>query len=127
MRYRVDLIDEVVLLVDRAFQVRDAFHANGPTDHDSPYPAAFYTYRGLLTLPGVCALCGQPAAEALTQPCVSSGGYHSIAGADESVPQGHRAESRSLILRALHYDDLTFFVEADNLFPIDQIVVPIPV
>lgn len=128
MQLQVDLIQNVVLLIDRDYQVRDAFMVKGVTDHATPYPVHFYTYRSLLTQAGECVLCGRTT-DAYLEPCVSSGGYHAFAGAedDPNLPLGHHASQRSVALHALHYDDMTFYVEADNLFPIDQIVVPMSV
>jgi len=122
MQYEVDVINEVVLLVDGAANVVDVFQARGPTIHECPYPATHYTYRSLLTAPGQCVLCGRGVAE-LVQACVSSGGFHAFAGLDPeaAIPSGHRAENRNLPVCRIAYDEFTFFLEADNLFPASDI------
>ena len=128
MQVHVDLIDEVVFLVDESFAVRDAFRAVGKTVHESEYPASFYTYKSLLTMPGYCCVCGSDLGH-IGKPCVSSGGFHAFAGVAKrtDVADQHKAEHRSLELRTLRYEELVFFVESDNLFPISQILMPISV
>ena len=128
MRYQVDVCHEIVLLINPRMEVVDAFQAVGDTSHECPFPVSHYTYRGLLTLPGNCVLCGGTP-EAVTRPCNSSGGYHAFVGCTDNpeVPPGHRAEDRSLALHALSYDEFTFYVEADNLFPIQEISKPLMV
>ena len=122
MIYQVDTIDDVVLLVDDQWQVVDAFAADGITRHQCDLPVSYYTYRKLLTPPGVCCMCAATL-ERIDQPCISSGGFHAFAGvaADASVPDQHKAEFRSVSLIAIHYDELSFYVETDNLFTADQI------
>lgn len=121
MLYKVDLINEVVLLIDKELKVVDAFPANGPTERTCEHPVSYYTYRSLVVPPGVCALCGV-GPEDLEKHCVSSGGCHAFtAGSPPSVPQEHLAENRSLPLTVLTYDELRFYLEADNLFPAQDI------
>ena len=122
MIYAVDLRDQVVLLINGEWEVVDAFRARGKTSHVCEAPVSHYTYRGLLTLPGSCLLCGRGVAE-LARPCVSSGGFHAIAGAGRvgDVPWGHRAENRTIDYQQLTYDEWTFFVERENLFPASSI------
>ncbi len=122
MIYQVDLLNEVVLLIDEDMNVVDAFAADGRTEHPCSLPVRYYTYRSLVTPPGICALCGV-GPEKLDQPCVSSGGFHAFTGGDqlENVPDLHKAENRSLPLTTLNYDELRFYLEADNLFPAEDI------
>ncbi len=119
MLVEVDALNQVILLLDGELQVRDAFLARGITQHESPYPVRFYTYRSFLTPAGHCAVCGFPL-ERINEPCSSSGGYHAFTGiADlEEVPAQHKVENRSLALLTLRYDEFEFFLESDNLFPI---------
>jgi len=117
----VDLVNETVLLVDEGLAVRDAFLARGVTRHVCDGAVRFYTYRSLLTLPGFCVVCGRPVEE-IGEPCSSSGGFHAFAGLSRGdVPDGHLAEDRALEISAIRYDELAFFVERDNLFPITEI------
>ena len=122
MLLEVDLIEDVVLLINRQFQVVDGFEVRGATTHQSQSEPAFYTYRSLLTPVGACCLCGRPTEE-VSKPCISSGGYHAFPGlpAGSDIDRGHRAEQRNLPLHALAYDEFVFYVEHDNLFPIGQI------
>ena len=122
MIYQVDTIDDVVLLINERMEVVDAFAADGITRHECLWPVTHYTYRKLLTPPGVCCLCGATIDE-IEKPCISSGGFHAFAGMgnDPGVPDQHKAEFRSVSLIGIHFEELAFFVEADNLFPADQI------
>ena len=122
MIVEVDLINEVVLLLDAQRQVRDAFRAHGVTRHETPFPIGFYTYRSHLTPDGYCCLCGVPV-EKVGQPCVSSGGFHAFVGLQDSpqVPEGHHAHQRSVPIQHIVYEEFNFYVESDNLFPIDEI------
>ncbi len=124
----VDLISEVVLLVSPQREVADAFLARGKTTHRCLRPVSHYTYRSLLSPPGVCCLCGRGLAQR-EEPCVSSGGYHAFVGVADrhDVPELHKAERRSAPVVKISYDEFDFFLEADNLFPIDQILKPLPV
>ncbi len=122
MIVHVDLVDEIVILVDGEMCVRDAFAARGITRHECDDAICRYTYRSLLIQPGSCAVCGV-AREELTRRCTSSGGYHAFVGLTDRdpIPREHRAESRSISLVQLRYDELVFFVAADNLFDIAEI------
>lgn len=128
MIIKADLLGEVVLLIDADLKVRDAFESRGPTEHHTQYPVTHYTYRSLLTLPGFCCVCGN-GLDALQQPCTSSGGFHAFAGMtdDPHLPDAHKVENRSLDILALAYDELHFYIERDNLFPITQISEPMNV
>ncbi len=121
MIIEVDLIDEVVLLLDGDLAVVDAFRARGATRHEAPSSVRFYTFRGLLIMPGSCAVCGY-SLDRIGERCSSSGGFHAFTGVDDNsdVPEGHKAGNRSLTLHALTYDELVFYVVPDNLFPIDD-------
>lgn len=122
MIVEVDLINEVVLLVNQGLEVLDAFRADGRTRKTIELPILHYTYRSLLVLPGFCAVCGRSTEERDLH-CSSSGGFHAFVGIsdDPSVPEQHKAEQRDLVLRTLRYDELTFYVMGENLFPIDEI------
>ena len=128
MQYRVDLVKEIVLLIAPDHCVVDAFLAEGRTTRTCHQPVAFYTYRSLLTLPGHCLLCGRPLEDA-GQACVSSGGFHAFVGSDvAAVPHpGHLAENRSAPFVKIHFEDLDFYLEADHLFPADDIAIAMPV
>lgn len=122
MQVEVDLLNEVVLLINRDHEVIDAFKVRGKTIHEAPEGIAFYTFRSYLTPPELCAVCGRPV-EQLDEPCTSSGGFHAFVGLSDDAPilPLHRAEARSLPLVQIHFEDLPFWLEPDNLFPIDQI------
>lgn len=128
MLYRVDVINEVILLLDGKNQVVDAFKADGITEHQSTLPITSYTYRSLVTPPGRCCMCGAET-DALATPCASNGGYHAFVGMAEEpgFPPLHKAEQRSVPLVTLSYDDLRFYVEPDNLFPAEEIAQPMAV
>ncbi|CAM2068027.1 hypothetical protein SCOR_21825 [Sulfidibacter corallicola] len=128
MLLQVDLYQEVVLLLGASLEVVDAFQARGKTRHQTLPSVRFYTYRSLLTLPGHCAVCGK-SLDAIGEPCSSSGGFHAFVGldGDETVPEQHKARARSLSLAMLQFEDLSFYVESDNVFKIDEIVVPMVV
>lgn len=128
MIVKADLLGEVVLLIDSTYAVRDAFESRGPTEHHTDYPVTFYTYRSHLTMPGYCCVCGVGLDE-LHKPCTSSGGFHAFAGMadDPNFPPMHRVENRSLDILALTYDEMAFYIERDNLFPITQISKPLDV
>lgn len=121
MFVEVDTLNQVVLLLDADLNVRDAFLARGITRHETPYPVRFYTYRSLLTPAGHCAICGY-SLDRIAEPCSSSGGFHAFAGVEDhdEVPALHKVEARSLQLLTLRYDEFAFFVEADNLFPLQS-------
>lgn len=128
MQIEVDLLDEVVLLVDGQYQVRDAFIAKGITRHECPYPVTHYTYRKLLTPAGYCCVCGyQP--DQLEEPCSASGGFHAFVGAEEDpyIPDQHKVSARSLAVHRITYDEFDFYIEPDNLFPIEGISTPLEV
>ncbi len=122
MIVEVDLINEIVLLVNQQLEVLHAFRADGCTRETINLPVVHYTYRSLLVLPGSCTVCGRGTDE-MDQRCSSSGGFHAFAGVaeDVSIPAQHKVEQRDLVMMTLHYDELTFYVSGDNLFPIDEI------
>lgn len=118
----VDLLQEVILLIDEQYQVRDAFMAQGRTRHETQYPVSFYAYRKMLTPVGHCAVCGYTL-DQINEPCSSSGGFHAFVGVaeDPNIPAEHKAENRNLPLQKITYDEFSFFIEPDNLFPIHGI------
>jgi len=121
MIYEVDLLNEVVLLIDGDFNVVDAFPADGLTQRTCALPVEWYTYRSLVTPPGICALCGV-GPDSIDQHCVSSGGFHAFTSSPNlEIPREHKAENRNLPLRTLAFEDLQFYLEADNLFPVQDI------
>jgi len=126
--YEADSINDAVLLIDAECQVVDAFAVHGKTRHESQAPAVRYTFRGLVYPPGRCCLCDRSTAEIQT-PCVSSGGCHAFVGVADApdIPSAHKAENRNAPLVAISYDELVFYVEADNLFPVSEIQKPIAV
>lgn len=128
MIYEVDLVGDIVFLIDGALRVTDAFAVKGKTRHQSGYPAAFYTYKSLITAPGSCCLCGRPMEERLT-PCVSVDGFHALVGVRDrqDIEEGHKAGSRALPIKRISYDEFEFYLEADNLFPIEEIQKPMAV
>ncbi len=128
MIYQADLINEVVLLLDATYNVVDAFAVDGKCEHESLLPAAYYTYRSLLTQPGFCCLCGKPV-KAVEAPCTGRGGTHAFAGIldRKDVPDIYKADFRNIPLQQIRFEELSFFVEADNLFAADQIRKPVVV
>lgn len=123
MKFKVDLLREVVLLIGPTHQVVDAFAAEGITIHECSAPVSFYTYRSLLTLPFHCLVCGR-SADAQKEACPSSGGFHAFVGLepDFQIDPGHRAENRSAPFLTLQFEDLQFFLESDHLFPAEEIM-----
>ena len=121
MIIEADLIKDVVLLIDKNYQVVDGFKVEGPTTYECEGDIAYYTYRSYLTLPGYCAVCGKPIEEIHTS-CTSSGGFHAYVGAKDvaEIPDLHKAEQRSIPLVKIRFEDLDFFLEPDNLFGVDQ-------
>ncbi|CAM2008585.1 hypothetical protein [Acanthopleuribacter pedis] len=119
----IDVYNDVVLLVDADGDVLDAFNARGRTDHPLTEGVTHYTLRSLITLPGHCAVCGREISERNTA-CTSSGGFHAFVGLDDhpDLPEQHKARARSLALARLHYEDLDFYVEQDQLFPIAELL-----
>ncbi len=119
----VDVYNDVVLLANAAADVVDAFAVQGRTEHPLPDGVTHYTLRSLITLPGTCAVCGR-GAEQRTEACSSSGGFHAYVGmdADPDLPEQHKARARSLAIVRLKYDDLAFYIEQDNLFPITELL-----
>lgn len=119
----VDLYHDVVLLANAAGDVVDAFAAQGRTEHPLPAGVTHYTLRSLITLPGTCAVCGRHA-DQRAEHCTSSGGFHAFVGmdADADLPEQHKARARSLAIVCLRYDDLDFYIEQDNLFPITELL-----
>jgi len=123
MRYEVDLINDVVLLLDRNHRVIDAFPVIGKTVHECPYPGIlFYTFKSLLSLPGSCGVC-HATVEEINNPCVSSGGFHAFLGVETNpnIPPQHQAANRSASWIDITFDEMTFYSEPDNVFPIEQI------
>ncbi len=128
MLIEVDLVDQIVLLLDKDMKVRDAFQARGKTSHETDFSVTAYTYRSFLTMPGFCFLCGM-AQEDWQERCVSSSGYHAFVGLnpDADLPEGHRAENRNVAMVEIVYDEFRFFVEPDNLFPLEKPAEPFAV
>lgn len=122
MQVEVDLLNDVVLLINRDYEVLDAFRTRGRTLHDAPDHVAFYTFRSYLTPPGLCAVCGRNESE-INEACSSSGGFHAFVGLpeDAAILPMHRSEARNMPLVTIRFEDLPFWLEPDNLFPIDQI------
>ena len=121
MQIEVDVINDVVLLVDKNMAVLDAFPARGITRYTTQAPVHFYVYRSMLAQPGSCAVCGYAVAR-MNEHCSSSGGFHAFVGVDDDadIPAQHKAANRSLPLHMLTYDELVFYVVPDNLFEIDR-------
>lgn len=119
----VDLYNDVVLLANAAGDVVDAFAVQGKTEHPLPAGVTHYTLRSLITLPGSCAVCGR-SADQRGEHCTSSGGFHAFVGMDEdpSLAEEHKARARALAITRLNYDDLAFYIEQDNLFPITELL-----
>jgi hypothetical protein len=122
MQVEVDLLNDVALLVNREYEVLDAFRVRGRTQHEAAPGVVFFTFRSYLTPPSQCAVCGRTVEE-VNEPCTSSGGFHAFVGVSEDaeILPLHRAEARNMPLVRIHFEDLPFWVEPDNLFPIDQI------
>lgn len=117
----IDVNDEVILVLDGLHHVVDAFRAKGITKREVPNSATAYTYRSLLTPPGSCAVCGRKP-DAMDEPCSSSGGFHAFAGVAHipEIPDQHKLEHRALAMTELVFQEFTFYVEPDNLFPISE-------
>lgn len=128
MIYEVDLVRDIVFLIDGELRVTDAFAVAGKTRYHSSYPVCFYTYKSLITTPGFCCLCGRPV-EQKVSPCASVDGFHAFVGVHDrkDVEEGHQAGFRALPIKRISYEDLDFFLEADNLFPIEEIQKPMAV
>lgn len=119
----IDVYNDVVLLVDAGGEVLDAFNARGQTEHPLSEGVTHYTLRSLVTLPGHCVVCGREVSERDT-PCTSSGGFHAFVGLDDdpNLPEQHKARARSVAVKALHFEDLDFYIEQDQLFPITELL-----
>lgn len=127
-QYEADLIHDVVLLINHEQEVVDAFEVRGKTRHPGSPTVTHYTYRSLLTPEGYCAVCGNTV-DQQQKPCTSSGGFHAFVGMENEplLDPRHKVESRSLPLHTLVFEEFRFWVEPDNLFPIDQILIPLDV
>lgn len=128
MRYEVDLLNEVVLLIDADFKVVDAFKAEGKTSRYCAHQVSYYAYRKSLTLPEHCLMCGKPVEDYRT-PCFTSGGFHAFVGLQDNtgLPQGHLVENRSVPYTRITFEELDFFLERDQLFPAAEIAYGISV
>jgi hypothetical protein len=115
-----DVIKEVILILDQALNIVDIFECTGLTEQPISDDGLYFTYKKLLIPEGACALCNKTISQ-LQTPCVSNSGKHAIVGRHlEDIPMLQRASSYHIPLFTLVFDEFGFYLEKDNLFPLDS-------
>lgn len=137
MHVQLDALNQVALILAADYTILDAFEVRGRTRREIPAGASHYTFRSY-TVPALhCMLCGRTV-EQVSESCTSRQGFHAFVGVfpgtedswerpdtgRETVPPLHRAQAWDLPIIPLRFEDLNFYVERDNLFAIEEIVVP---
>ena len=120
MKKKFDLIKETVLLIDSDFSILDVFFVTGITEREIPPSCCFYTYKSHMIQEGHCCLCGIQR-DFDEKACVSNSGNHAVVGSScDHVPLFHRATSYDIPLFKIRYQEFSYYVEKDNLFPISS-------
>jgi len=120
-----DVIKEIILILDQSLNIVDIFECTGLTEHTIPDDGLYFTYKKLLIPEGACALCNKTISQ-LKSPCVSNSGKHAFVGRQlADIPMLQRASSYHIPLFTLVFDEFIFYLEKDNLFPLDS-KTPVP-
>ena len=124
MKMHFDHLRETILILDKNLSLLDIFEVVGVVERDVPLESCYLTYKSHLIAEGCCALCGE-LENNLDKSCVSNSGRHSIVGRRlDHIPEIHRATSYDLPLYEIRFEEFTFYVEKDNLFPVHESLPP---